>query len=785
MRNIIFILLCTALTCFAQGDAPVITSISSTNLVKGEYAVLHLTYRDEAPEKKPPESMDTQDIAIRLRGSHRQSINGQRFYSYRYLVAPQKAGNFTIPSLVLPHKGITSQSLEIPLSVHSPDSLIHARAPYQGRDISFYSALFPQKTSLYPGEAISVEYKIFIPQSAQPQRWGLPKVEEMSNCTAWRFQSPSSSNDIGYAVLDGQQYAVASYSTVLSAIKPGQASFGPLETEVYISPSTSRPQWGFMRKTVELPVPYQATEFTIKPFPSTPPAEFQGAVGTFAIEAVLPTKTSISLNESITAAVTVSGSGNLPHIEAPLLEDSSTWKVIDISKAELGEERKSLTGSVTFNYILQPQRGADSFPRFTFSHFNPETAEFYIDTTETAAIEVSAPAITGNAMIAAADVPVAQMNDILAPLSNIHLGSAPTPNKFPIWLWQLIPASLFTYLLVLAFTKCSSRHAKKDKTSTSRQLAFKQLESCDDAHFLKHAGGFIETWLKNERSEELDRILVQRDNQCYQPDSALSTSEPQRKKVLATLQKHLLFLLCCALTFSQKAQAEDAFQQWLDGDYQEALESYQQQLEKHPYSADLEFNIGTTYTRLNQPGVAALHYQRALAIEPTHPEAMTNLAFIQKIQGSILPEPYSSVQQWSATFSPTLYQQLTFAGLWLIAISVLALKVSPWKSISTTFLVITLTLSFFLSTASGYLWFIHPERSLTTEGQAAMLTQFSPVLTEPITVSGKELEKKTRIKATPASPCRIIAQRANWSYILLANGVRGWVPSDTVSAIEK
>jgi hypothetical protein len=124
------------------------------------------------------------------------------------------------------------------------------------------------------------------------------------------------------------------------------------------------------------------------------------------------------------------------------------------------------------------------------------------------------------------------------------------------------------------------------------------------------------------------------------------------------------------------------------------------------------------------------------------------------------------------------------ACLWLPLLSFASLKIlSPQrgKLVLCIFLIVS---SPVLAGLNLFAWFEHPERHQRLEGEAGMITHYSPVLTEPVALKGKELAQKTRINATPASPCRIIAVRGEWSYIVLANDVRGWILSDKVSPIQ-
>ncbi|MEO1857839.1 MAG: tetratricopeptide repeat protein [Rubritalea sp.] len=773
--------------CFAQAqqEASIITQISSTNLIEGEVGYFSLIYRGVNPKQAPPESIDIGGMKLTQRGFQQQYINGDRYFIYQYPISDAKAGNYSIPALDLELQGTTVKSQPANFQVVPVEDLKLEQFKYKENTISCYSKVFIGKTTLYPGESTIVEYKIYIPANLNPQGWGLPKPDKIFNCTAWRFSPPTSNRDVGQAFINNKRYVVGSYTTVLSSIKAGDASFGPLTTELIIAPSNTTSRFGFSRRqTAEMPITSEDLRFEVLPFPSTAPPEFKGAVGEFTIEADLPVTESISLNDSITATVTIAGSGNLPDIIAPELEDSATWKVVDVSRVQQGDERKELSGQTQFTYILQPLRGADTLPRFTFAHFDPVAEEFVLSTTSTSAITVTVPEVTGSAVLPATAVPTESMQDILGPLTDVNL-TRPARSviaQLPVWTWQVVPALFLVAMLGIAGQR-KVRASKQTNSTKSLQLnELKKLNSFKDQDFLKEAGGYVERWLAD--SQEAQSVLDQRDSQCYQPAADQKLDSKQRSSILQLLKSLSVLTLIALLTFSQQSWAdESSFKAWEAGDYQTALDGYLEASEKNPGSADLLFNVGDCYYRANQPGMAALFYKKALAIDPFHYEASKNLTFTQKTQGSILGPEYSELEKWILELPATAYQQAIFLGIWVLALTLIALKLFHLKNGKFALALTLIILSPFWIILSSAAWLKHPQRMASTTGKAGMVTEFTSILTEPVDVSGKELDKKTMIKANPASPCRIIAERGAWTYIELANGTRGWTPSERVSEI--
>lgn len=95
--------------------------------------------------------------------------------------------------------------------------------------------------------------------------------------------------------------------------------------------------------------------------------------------------------------------------------------------------------------------------------------------------------------------------------------------------------------------------------------------------------------------------------------------------------KKILFLLAVTVTaLSSRAtslpeQADSAYNNLA---YAEALRLYNATLDSIGASPDLYYNIGNTYYRLRQPGMAILLYERALMLDPTHEDARANLEFV-------------------------------------------------------------------------------------------------------------------------------------------------------------
>lgn len=68
------------------------------------------------------------------------------------------------------------------------------------------------------------------------------------------------------------------------------------------------------------------------------------------------------------------------------------------------------------------------------------------------------------------------------------------------------------------------------------------------------------------------------------------------------------------------------------GQYQAALEAYQNILSTHKQSSELYFNMGNCYYKLNQVAPAIYYYEKALVLNPKNAAAENNLQLAHKLQ---------------------------------------------------------------------------------------------------------------------------------------------------------
>ena len=92
---------------------------------------------------------------------------------------------------------------------------------------------------------------------------------------------------------------------------------------------------------------------------------------------------------------------------------------------------------------------------------------------------------------------------------------------------------------------------------------------------------------------------------------------------------YVVFLLTSQIFFAQTGfeTGNDLYQK---GKYQQALNAYESVVNNHKQSAELFYNLGNCYYKLNKVAPAIYNYEKALVLKPNDGDVLNNLKFAQK-----------------------------------------------------------------------------------------------------------------------------------------------------------
>ncbi len=204
-------------------------------------------------------------------------------------------------------------------------------------------------------------------------------------------------------------------------------------------------------------------------------------------------------------------------------------------------------------------------------------------------------------------------------------------------------------------------------------------------------------------------------------------------------------------------------------------------LDKGEHSAELYFNLGNAYYKLNQIAPSIYYYEKALLLRPNDSEIKNNLAYSQNMTLDaieVLPETglanlykrftgYLSFDQWAKT---AVFFMILFV---LLYIAFYFFRYSTRKRIA----FIGSLLAILLSIISTVFAFIEYE-DFKTDNPAIVFAQESQVKTEPNDRSQQAfvLHEGTKVN--------VLEELNQWKKISLADGKTGWISSESIKLLK-
>jgi tetratricopeptide (TPR) repeat protein len=239
-----------------------------------------------------------------------------------------------------------------------------------------------------------------------------------------------------------------------------------------------------------------------------------------------------------------------------------------------------------------------------------------------------------------------------------------------------------------------------------------------------------------------------------------------------TLSAFLVAVILCVFLVSMGRAGDfelgnELFDQ---GKYLEAKERYEKLVEAGEGSANVFYNLGNVDYRIGSPGRAMLNYERALALDPRHPEALANLKLLREQSGAKLPALPWIVKVFAS-------QPLT---IWTLAAAV-----TGWTTI--------FAFAFLLTSVrreKGGLWFL-ALLGVIGLGFSSMgvwqglKDQALGIITAKQTDARLAPAESAGVAETlPAgSRVRVLSERGAWIYCELPGAGRGWIPEGMLERV--
>ncbi len=569
----------------------------------------------------------------------------------------------------------------------------------------------------------------------------------------------------------------------------------------------------------------------VLPLP-THPAGFSGGVGKFNISAQL-NKTEVTTGNPINLRIVVGGVGNLKLIKQPVVNfpkgfDKYDAKVTDKTKLTAN----GVEGNMVYDYLAVPNnQGKYVIPAVSFTYY--DTAANAYKTIKTQSFELNVQPGSGNR--SSVDDYAGNKDGDIHP---IHVGKVKMHaaddfffGSVGYYTTLVLLILVFVALLVL-FRKRALEHANigKMRGKHANKVARKRLKKAAELMGKNRQSEFYDEVLRalwgyvgdklNMHVEELSRdnisekfsakgvddgtvsMFITALDECeferYAPGNAKGNMDKTFATAIDAIMKiedamkekkghgtaiHVIFILL-ALSVSLSAEAitkANADTEYTKGNYQQAIKDYEDILKGGQVNADIYYNLGNSYYRMDNITRAVLNYERALQLSPGDNDIRFNLQMAQsKTIDKIASESemffvtwyrsvvnLTSVDGWAHISIVSLVVALLLLLLYLFATRVTWRKVGFYGSMVMVVIFMISTLFAFQQKVQfenrSDAIVISPSVTVKAAPQAAAKDAFTIHEGTKVTISDKTMR--------------------DWREIKLSDGREGWIKTSDIEVI--
>jgi tetratricopeptide (TPR) repeat protein len=220
------------------------------------------------------------------------------------------------------------------------------------------------------------------------------------------------------------------------------------------------------------------------------------------------------------------------------------------------------------------------------------------------------------------------------------------------------------------------------------------------------------------------------------------------------------------------AQFTKANQEYAAGDFNAAVNDYEELMRGGQDTPNLFYNLGNAYFRKKDFGRAVLNYERALALDPHHPEAQANLRIARDDARALELAP-TKLEPWLGFATSNQYSVAAAIAFWVCVFCIAALIFSRRRGRGLIALsILSLSIS---AIAIFAVW------TLSCGKDAATL---AVVIAENADARLATADNANRVLTLPAgSEIHILGQRGDWIYAALPNNLRGWLPAKSAEHV--
>lgn len=238
--------------------------------------------------------------------------------------------------------------------------------------------------------------------------------------------------------------------------------------------------------------------------------------------------------------------------------------------------------------------------------------------------------------------------------------------------------------------------------------------------------------------------------------------------------KQTLVIAVYCLLFSLQSVGSTFQTQWkkatscyMQKQYDSAVFYFEQIAAQTPRNADVYYNLGNAYYRLNKIAPAVLNYEKALHIKPSYKEAKDNLAITQARINHGIPksEAIFFIEWWRSLTAPanaSSWATLAAASFVLSIISIWLIRYRKFSlPVQVPGILIFVSLCALVPAFKSASRYVNPRKAVVFENDAPLMR--------------KELKGKPVMLIPEGTTVTIEAENDSWAEVILPDGRSGWV----------
>lgn len=364
----------------AQGKAPVFTANSDAKevLLNNYFEVEYTLENGQGTDFKPPPFKNFKVVRGPSTSSSTTIVNGKvsQKISYGYMLAPKKAGRFTIGSATIKVGGkrLKSNFLIVDVLNAPPKSKLKGGKTLEE---AVSVRIEPSTLDAKIGQQIMVDYKLYT--TVNIETYDIESESDYDGFYAEEVRHFDSR--VKREVIDGEQYTTKVLRRIaLFPQQAGKLTIDPMRLRVGVLKEGARPSRSFFsRGNVErYRINSEPIDINVTPLPPNPPISFAGAVGKYEVGSSINRKL-MTTDDDLVLRLSIIGDGDLKRIQPPDMGFAvDSFEIYDprVIEENSTEKQGQREARKVFEYTVVPKYPGVYAIQPKFTYFDTDTLDY-------------------------------------------------------------------------------------------------------------------------------------------------------------------------------------------------------------------------------------------------------------------------------------------------------------------------------------------------------------------------------------------------------------------------